>query len=131
MCDCKIKDLSQNLGTKQMKRLKLPVFMSQYFLEIRKLDKKELWVDKCLADEIKYLWSKGITTTGCCCGHNFKCPYIGVTSECSDYMKKLGYTVQYNPFDPNHDNEFYPKSIKVELKYYIRNYLMRIFRIKK
>ena len=83
MCDCKIKDLSQNLGTKQMKRLSLPTFMSQYFLLRKGLVKEYLWVDKCLADEIKYLWSKGITTTGCCCGHNFKRPYIGVTDASS------------------------------------------------
>ena len=123
MCDCKIKDLSQNLGTKQMKRLKLPSLMSKHLTYI--------WVDKCLADEIKYLWSKGITTTGCCCGHNFKCPYIGVTDTSSDKMKELGYKVQYNPFDPYYDNEFYPNSVKVKLKFYIKNYLMRIFRIKK
>ena len=131
MCDCKIKDLSQNLGTKQMKRLKLPTFMSQYFLLRKGLVKEYLWADKCLADEIKYLWSKGITTTGCCCGHNFGCPYIGVTDSSSDKMRKLGYKVQYNPFDPYYDNEFYPKSVKVELKFYIKNYLMSIFRIKK
>lgn len=123
MCDCKIKDLSQNLGTKQMKRLKLPSLMSKHLTYIL--------VDKCLADEIKYLWSKGITTTGCCCGHNFKCPYIGVTDTSSDKMKELGYKVQYNPFDPYYDNEFYPKSVKVKLKFYIKNYLMKIFRIKK
>ncbi len=123
MCDCKIKDLSQNLGTKQMKRLKVPSFMSKHLTYI--------WVDKCLADEIKYLWSKGITTTGCCCGHNFGCPYIGVTDSSSDKMKELGYKVQYNPFDPYYDNEFYPKRVKVKLKFYIKNYLMKIFRIKK
>ena len=131
MCDCKIKDLSQNLGTKQMKRLKLPTFMKQYFLLIKGLAKEYLWIDKCLADEIKYLWSKGIITTGCCCGHNFGCPYIGVTDTSSDKMIKLGYKVQYNPFDPYYGNEFYPKSVKVDLKFYIKNYIMKIFRIKK
>ena len=35
-------------------------------------------VDACLSLEIQELWSKGITTTGCCCGHNKVLAYIGV-----------------------------------------------------
>ena len=131
MCNCKTKRLSQDLGLEQMKLVELPVFMREYFSKIRGIDMTSLWVDGCLVEEIKYLWSKGITTTGCCCGHNFKCPYIGVDSESSERMKELGYKVQYNPFDPNHDNEFYPKSVKVRLKFRINNYFMKLFSIKK
>ena len=130
MCNCKTKDLSQNIGTEQMKLVKLPIFMREYFSKIRGLEKKSLWIDKCLVDEIECLWSEGIITTGCCCGHNFSIPYIGVIYRCSERMKRLGYKVQYNPFDPNHDNEFYPKSVKVKLKFRINNYFMRLFRIK-
>lgn len=31
---------------------------------------KTVCVDACIADEIKALWSAGIWTGGCCCGHN-------------------------------------------------------------
>jgi len=125
MCNCKTKDLSQNIGTEQSLYVRLPVFMRGQHKNTF------IWIDKCLAKEIKTLWSEGIITTGCCCGHNFKCPYIGVDSESSERMKQLGYKVQYNPFDPNHDNEFYPKSVKVRLKFRINNYFMKLFRIKK
>ena len=125
MCNCKTKDLSQNIGTWQSLYVRLPSFM-------RSSHKNTfIWIDKCLTKEIKYLWSKGVVTTGCCCGHNFKCPYIGVDSESSERMKELGYKVQYNPFNPNHDTEFYPKSVKVRLKFRVNNYLMKLFRIKK
>lgn len=35
-------------------------------------------VDKCIANLIRELWSKGIITTGCCCGHNIANGYIGI-----------------------------------------------------
>ena len=53
--------------------------------------KNEVWVDECLADEIEDLWSKGIKTTGCCCGHGVDLGFIEVTDECIDKMLKLGY----------------------------------------
>lgn len=59
-------------------------------------------VDTCIADEVLDLWAKGITTTGCCCGHNKVQPYIGVVSE--DSIKMTG----YEEIKPDH---FKPKSI--------------------
>jgi hypothetical protein len=48
-------------------------------------------IDGCIAEAIKELWDKGIETTGCCCGHNYTRPYIGVHPD--DYlpMFELGY----------------------------------------
>lgn len=48
-------------------------------------------VDACLAEEIEELWSKGIRTTGCCCGHGKYVGNICVGSECIPMMKDLGY----------------------------------------
>jgi len=38
-------------------------------------------IDKCLVEEIKHLWSKGIITGGCCCGHGAFDPNIIVSPE--------------------------------------------------
>lgn len=48
-------------------------------------------VDACLAEEIEELWSKGIRTTGCCCGHGKHIGNICVGYECIPVMKDLGY----------------------------------------
>ena len=128
MCNCKIKKLSQEIGNKQMDLVQLPSFMRRYFAN-KGLEKYHIWIDSCLSDEIKYLWSEGIVTTGCCCGHNLLCPYIGVDIRSSDDMKLLGYKVQYNPFDSKRDTSFYPKSVKTSLKFRIKNYLLKEFHV--
>lgn len=65
-------------------------------------------IDKCLEDEIKYLWSIGISTTGCCCGHNKIAPFIGVIDSDIQRMKKIGYTVALNPLRPDSEDSFTP-----------------------
>lgn len=71
-------------------------------------------IDRCLSEEIKQLWSLGIITTGCCCGHNNEnvFPYIGVIDECIEVMKELGYAVQTNPLYPEREDSFIPKTIE-------------------
>lgn len=53
--------------------------------------KNQISIDECLKNEILYLWSKGVKTTGCCCGHNSYDGFISVTEDCYDMMYKLGY----------------------------------------
>ena len=48
-------------------------------------------VDKCIADEVQSLWDKGITTVGCCCGHNKIYSYIKVDTPDIQKMFDLGY----------------------------------------
>lgn len=48
-------------------------------------------VDKCLAEEIKQLWSLGIHTMGCCCGHNKEEGFIQVERTDFQKMLDLGY----------------------------------------
>lgn len=59
-------------------------------------------VDRCLSQEIKFLWSKGIKTIGCCCGHHINSPrnsgYIQVKDDCVEKMKSLGYKYLANEF---------------------------------
>lgn len=67
-------------------------------------------VDACLAEEIQALWQQGITTTGCCCGHNRLPGFIGVTDDDIPRMLALGYRVAHNKMRPGDDDSFYPKS---------------------
>jgi len=53
----------------------------------------------------------GITTTGCCCGHNKLYGFIGVVDEDIEEMIGLGYEVAFNPSRPNDKDSFLPKSI--------------------
>lgn len=66
-------------------------------------------IDNCLVDEIKLLWSIGMETTGCCCGHNQKQGFISITDNEEDLavMKQLGY-VQYKHPDPTRLEHFIP-----------------------
>lgn len=68
-------------------------------------------VDQCLAAEVAYLWSLGIQTRGCCCGHNEQPPTIAVSEKFIPLMKRLGYTVWVNPCRPNDEDVFYADSL--------------------
>lgn len=48
-------------------------------------------IDACMADEIKALWYAGITTYGCCCGHNRLLPSVAVDMKDVEAMNALGY----------------------------------------
>lgn len=56
-------------------------------------------VDKCMFNEIKYLWNNKIKTTGCCCGHNIQKPFINVELGEHNKMINLGYEFWINQFD--------------------------------
>lgn len=64
-------------------------------------------IDLCIAQEIAQLWMKGITTTGCCCGHNEVDGYIGVEEKDIDKMIAIGYKEQEHP--NGQLGYFYPK----------------------
>lgn len=55
-------------------------------------------IDCCIVDEIKYLWSLGIVTYGCCCGHNKNESFVNVSEKDIQMMICLGYEM-------NHDNK--------------------------
>jgi hypothetical protein len=70
-------------------------------------------IDTCIAQEVMGLWMKGITTTGCCCGHNEHTGFIGVADSDIEKMKQLGYEVHQNKMRPDDEDSFTPKSIPV------------------
>lgn len=54
------------------------------------------------------MWNNGIRTTGCCCGHGVREPYIGVIEEDIQKMKDMGYIVAPNQFDLRREDSFLP-----------------------
>jgi len=68
-------------------------------------------LDTCIAQEVMGLWMQGITTTGCCCGHNERTGFIGVTDNDIEKMKDLGYEVALNEMRTDDEDSFIPKSI--------------------
>lgn len=65
-------------------------------------------LDRCIAEEVMALWMLGITTTGCCCGHNKLPGFIGVIDSDIERMKAMGYSVQPNPLRPEDEDTFNP-----------------------
>ena len=72
-------------------------------------------LDRCIALEIIELWAKGIQTTGHCCGHNLKNPFIGVIFKHIPKMKALGYEVAYNNMRPKDEDSFTPKTCMIPM----------------
>jgi hypothetical protein len=69
--------------------------------------KPTICIDKCMLEEIKKVWSYGVRTSGCCCGHNQKKPYIGVLDDKSAViMRLLGYK-QMPEMDGSYNHHFY------------------------
>ena len=68
-------------------------------------------LDLCVAEEVMMLWRKGITTTGCCCGHGKQHGFIGVIDNDIPKMKALGYQVAPNPCRPGDEDSFYPNGV--------------------
>ena len=54
--------------TNQITITDLPLQMSDRKLE-QGGNPESICLDFCVAGEVIHLWSLGITTTGCCCGH--------------------------------------------------------------
>lgn len=71
-------------------------------------DGRGICVDACLALEVSSLWRAGITTTGCCCGHNIAPAYIGVVEADIPRMKAMGYEVVPNAVRPGAQDSFKP-----------------------
>ena len=65
-------------------------------------------LDACIAPQVEWLWSQGISTTGCCCGHGGSDPYIGVIEADILRMLTMGFKIAPNPLDPNRRDSFYP-----------------------
>lgn len=86
MCDCNNVEIG---SYNNQVELKAPKWSSH----------KTICVDACLTQEITKLWSYGVHTTGCCCGHNKNSSFINVSRDSECLMLKLGYTPWVNAFN--------------------------------
>lgn len=87
--------------------------------------KESIRVDACLADEIQYLWSNGVKTCGCCCGHGRELGFIEVTDDCIQKMRCLGYQNYIYPDEfggTERKDAFIPKSYRHVFDGYSEHY---------
>ena len=103
-CNCEPHSLIQ-----RQVEIKVPAFIELRYNTPEREKRERVFIDICLAQEVWTLWEKGIVTTGCCCGHKTKKPYIGVEEEYIPHMKHLGYKVQGNDLYPEREDSFVPK----------------------
>lgn len=70
----------------------IPKHMSSYKeARVREGLSPSICLDKCIVNEINFLWSHDIKTFGSCCGHGVKEPMVNVSKEDMDKMHKLGF----------------------------------------
>lgn len=107
---CKCKNVEFGSYDNQM-ILDIPNIVTLRMNNPERTIRKTVCVDTCLVNEIKYLWSLGIATTGCCCGHNKRDGYIGVEDKFIPRMKELGYNVYFNELYPEREDSFISKTV--------------------
>jgi len=109
MCKCKYVEIG---SCTNQTCIAIPNHMQEYKeYRIKNKLKPLICIDNCILNEVQYLWSLGIKTTGCCCGHNKLDGFIGVEFDDIEKMKNLGYKVQLNPNRPEDEDSFYLKMI--------------------
>lgn len=91
--------------------LDYPESMKQYRLNRIQAgcQSEKIQVDACIAEEIKDLWSKGVITMGCCCGHNKQQSMVNVDENSIKKMLALGY-IQNHP-NPERKDTFRLKTV--------------------
>ena len=107
---CGCSNLDKWHGSRQLS-VRVPDFIELRYNAPEREVRENVCIDVCLIPEVVSLWELGIKTTGCCCGHNKREPYIGVEEEFIPQMKELGYKVHPNELHPTREDSFYPKSI--------------------
>ena len=90
MCNCK--DIKMGSYSNQV-LLDVPSFMyplRDCLGNIKAVQK--IAIDRCLVPTIKLLWSNGIKTLNCCCGHNRLKPTVIVDEKYIPKLMSLGFT---------------------------------------
>ena len=108
MCNCKNINFGDHTNTV---KLDVPDIYKDKFPNTKY---EFIFVDKCIENEIKYLWSKGIVTIASCCGHNIVDGSICVHDDYIQQMKELGYEVLNNPSYPGAEWMFKSKTCKIK-----------------
>jgi len=96
MCNCKNITPQSEECYAQMIVVDIPAHMSKYRADRAKNNlSTSICIDPCIIDEIKHLWSKGVITYGCCCGHNSGDSFVNVDESSINKMLKLGYIANH------------------------------------
>lgn len=75
----------------RQKILDLPLWSKARKLRLQKLNPANVCIDGCIIEAIEYIWSVGIETTGCCCGHGIEKAWVSVHPDDYPCMFELGY----------------------------------------
>lgn len=94
----------------QMITIEIPKHMESYKnRRVKNGLPSTICIDPCIIDEMKMLWSKGIITYGCCCGHNILESMVNVDDNNIEQMLKMGYV--QNHHDKTRKDTFRLKTI--------------------
>jgi len=86
--------------------LDIPVHMEQYKINRVKAGLSDkICIDKCIVDKIEELWSKGIITYGCCCGHGEQESMVNVDEKNIQQMIDMGYIMIDMGYIMNHKDK--------------------------
>lgn len=104
MCEC----VNVEMGSyKNAVSIQIPKHMQKYRDNRLAAGLSEnISIDTCILQEVKRLWSLGIHTRGCCCGHNKVSGMINVADESIDKMFELGYKEYPNPAHKEYGKPF-------------------------
>lgn len=96
MCNCKnITPQSKECYAQQV-LIDIPSHMEAYRnARLKEGLSAQISIDPCIVAEIKYLWSQGIITYGCCCGHNKFESMVNVNDDNSKEMIGMGYVINH------------------------------------
>lgn len=110
VCNCKDIDFGSEGNFAQQIMVDIPPHMERYKqARLKEGLSDKICIDPCIVDEVKELWSLGIETLGCCCGHNKAESFVNVHEKDIEKMLSLGY-VQNHP-DKSRNDTFKLKSV--------------------
>lgn len=111
-CDCS-KDVKLNsYEGKDMPSVKVPDTVTLRYNAPDRKPRDTVCIDACIIPEIKFLWSMGIETIGCCCGHGIVSGSVFVHENDISKMESIGYEHYRLPDDNGRNDRFYLKSKK-------------------
>ena len=109
MCDCENIIPASKECFKQQITVDIPTHMESYKqARLKNGLSDQICIDPCVYNEIRELWDLGISTRGCCCGHNLYESFVNVVE--SDIEKMIGMHYVMNHSDKNRRDTFRMKS---------------------
>ena len=70
-------------------------------------EQRDVSIDKCIVDIMKYLWKRRFQTLGCCCGHGGELPRSIVVGDGLSYDRVANLAQALREVDPDNNWEIY------------------------